>query len=129
MKIFFLFLLLLCFSPVQADVLFADGLINGKPVTFLVDTGADEISIPYRQAIQLGIPVFSGQRAESMTASGKVGIYKLKLKTVTLGRVTLRDVDAHISLQESGEQTILLGMSFLGRVTAVFDHGILKIWP
>lgn len=108
---------------------FVDGYIGNHPVRFMVDTGASEVSIPYRRAIELGIPVFGGQRAESRTASGTVGIYKIRLDAITVGAVTVRDVAAHVSLNESGTQEILLGMSFLRSVNLSMREGIVTIGP
>jgi len=107
--------------------LYVNGYIGNKPVRFLVDTGATEVSIPYKRAIALGIPVFAGQRGESTTASGQVGIYKIRLASIAVGDVTVHNVAAHVSLNESGSQDILLGMSFLRHVTLVLRNGALTI--
>jgi clan AA aspartic protease (TIGR02281 family) len=107
--------------------LYVDGYIGDKPVRFLVDTGATEVSIPYKRAIELGIPVFAGQRGESTTASGQVGIYKIRLASIAVGNATVRNVAAQVSLNDSGSQDILLGMSFLRHVTLVLRNGALTI--
>jgi clan AA aspartic protease (TIGR02281 family) len=109
--------------------LYVNGYIGDKPVRFLVDTGATEVSIPYKRAIELGIPVFAGQRGEGTTASGQVGIYRIRLASIAVGDVTVRNVAAHVSLNESGSQDILLGMSFLRHVTLVLRNGALTIGP
>jgi clan AA aspartic protease (TIGR02281 family) len=119
--------LLLPGVPVQAGVVFVDGMIEDKPVRFVVDTGADEISIPYAEAIRMGLPVFAGPRTESTTASGPVGVYRLTLASVTVGTVTLHDVAAHVSESDLGAQVVLLGMSFLGRVNVCLLQGKLQI--
>lgn len=95
----------------------------------MIDTGASEVSIPYKKAIELGIPVFAGQRAESITASGRVGVYKIRLTSITVGNVTVRNVAAHVSLNESGSQEVLLGMSFLRNVSVVIRNGTVTIGP
>jgi len=107
--------------------LYVNGYIGNKPARFLVDTGATEVSIPYKRAIELGIPVFAGQRGQSTTASGQVGIYKIQLASITVGNVTVHNVAADVSLNESGSQDILLGMSFLRHVTLVLRNGALTI--
>lgn len=109
--------------------LYVDGYIGDKPVRFLVDTGATEVSIPYKKAIELGIPVFAGKRGEGTTASGHVGIYRIRLASIAVGGVTVRNVAAHVSLNDSGSQDVLLGMSFLRHVTMVLRNGALTIGP
>lgn len=116
------------FFPTQAlsadhGVIIVDGQINEAPVHFLVDTGADEILIPYTQAIRMGLPVFAGERIESTTASGPVGTYKLTLDSVTVGTVTLHNVAARVSESDLGVQYVLLGMSFLRQVKMCIVYG------
>ena len=110
-------------------VIFVDGRINDSPVRFLVDTGADEILIPYAQAIRMGLPVFAGERIESTTASGPVGTYKLNLDAVTVGAVTLHNVAARVSESDLGVQYVLLGMSFLRQVKMCIVYGQVVISP
>jgi aspartyl protease family protein len=104
-------------------VIFVDGRINDAPVRFIVDTGADEILIPYAQAIRMGLPVFAGERIKSTTASGPIGTYKLTLDSVTVGTVTLHDVAARVSESDLGVQYVLLGMSFLRQVKMCIVYG------
>lgn len=108
-------------------IIFVDGRINDAPVRFVVDTGADEILIPYAEAIRMGLPVFAGERIESTTASGQVGTYKLTLDTVTVGKITLHNVAARVSESDLGVQYVLLGMSFLGRVRMCVINGQVQI--
>jgi aspartyl protease family protein len=124
-------LALLVLSPPSfaEEVPYVNGFIGTKPVRFMVDTGASEVSIPYRRAIELGIPVFAGRRSESKTASGSVGIYRIKLPAVTVGSVTVQNVAAHVALNESGSQDILLGMSFLKYVSVSMRGGMVAIGP
>lgn len=125
-----LFLLLLLAGPSLASpgVILVDGQINDSPVRFLLDTGADEILIPYAEAIRMGLPVFAGERTESKTASTPVGTYKLTLDSVTVGKVTLHNVAARVSESDLGVQYVLLGMSFLGRakVCMVYGHVVIS---
>lgn len=128
MKILALLLSLWAYTAAaDPGVLFVDGFINEEPVRFLVDTGADEISIPYAEAIRMGLPVFEGRRLESNTASGTVGVYRIMLDSVTVAGVTVKNVAAHVSESDLGVQTVLLGMSFLGRVKVCFDRGKMNV--
>jgi len=116
-------------SAPTEGVPYVNGFIGNKPVRFMVDTGASEVSIPYKKAIDLGIPVFAGQRAEFSTASGRVGVYRVRLESITVGNITVRNVAAHVALNESGTQDVLLGMSFLRYVSLVMRHGTVAIGP
>jgi aspartyl protease family protein len=115
-------------APMEG-VLYINGYIGNKPVRFIVDTGASEVTIPYKRAIELGIPVFEGQRVETSTASGHMGAYKIQLVSVTVGNATVRNVAATVSLNESGTQDVLLGMSYLRYVSLVIRNGTLTIGP
>ncbi|MBO6686421.1 MAG: TIGR02281 family clan AA aspartic protease, partial [Parvibaculum sp.] len=56
------------------------------------------------------------------TANGIIHAARVKLDKVTVGGITLRDVDASVS-RGSGLGTSLLGMSFLGRLDSVEVRG------
>ncbi|GMR07688.1 MAG: TIGR02281 family clan AA aspartic protease [Gammaproteobacteria bacterium] len=92
------------------------GSINGYTVKFMVDTGATTIAMNAFQAKRLGlkykrkgIPVRVG------TANGVALGYKLKLNTVKLGNITVRNVET-IVLEGGSPSEVLLGMSFLSEV-------------
>lgn len=91
----------------------SEGAVNGLPVRFLVDTGATLVAIPAAQARRLGIDYQRGQRGQSQTAAGMVPVYRVTLDSVSLGEITLHQVDAVVL--ESTMDVALLGMSFLNR--------------
>jgi aspartyl protease family protein len=86
------------------------GMINGKEVVFLVDTGATDVSVPAHLAEYLGLR--PGRTAYAQTANGVVTIAETQIETISIGEIRLRDVDANLNPGMQGEQ-ILLGMSFL----------------
>jgi aspartyl protease family protein len=94
--------------------LVADGIVNGVPIRFAVDTGATFITLPGRDAARLGLDYRKGQKLVMETANGDVAAYRLKLDTVSVGNVVLNDVDAVI-LEGDSLSIALLGMSFLNR--------------
>lgn len=97
------------------------GSINGLPVKFLVDTGASSIAMNADQARRLGIDFRGrGEPAAVMTASRLEPAYRVSLKTVTVGSITLRDVAA-VVLDGAQPSDPLLGMSFLGRLHMAND--------
>jgi len=95
--------------------LVADGEVNGKPIRFVVDTGATLITLSAREATRLGLEYQSGQKTMIATANGEVAAYRLKLATVRVGEMSVHDVDAVIA-ETSSLSVALLGMSFLNRV-------------
>ncbi len=97
---------------------YADGTINSYPVRFLVDTGANTIAISSDLARRIGIKLSDGQPWIANTAGGMVRMVRIKLDRVSVGDITLRDVDAGVILG-SHPDTPLLGMSFLGEVDMV----------
>lgn len=88
----------------------ADGFINGERVSFLLDTGASDISVPGDLAEKLGLQ--RGPAQQYNTANGLITGYLTRLDSVRLGDIELRDVRASINPREQGDE-LLLGMSFL----------------
>jgi aspartyl protease family protein len=92
------------------------GSINGLPVNFMVDTGATLIAMNEQQAKRLGIDFrLTGKIGQVATASDITKAYQVKLKTVKVGQIMLRNVDA-IVMEGPHPSPALLGMSFLGRI-------------
>jgi len=94
---------------------YANGQVNGGSVRFLVDTGATMVALPARDADRLGIDYQKGRRGLIQTANGPTMAYRIKLDQVTLGGITLQNVDA-VVIGGRGLGIALLGMSFLNRV-------------
>jgi aspartyl protease family protein len=93
----------------------SSGSINGSSVRFLVDTGATMVSMSVDEARRAGVNYLAGELGYSQTANGVTPVYKVKLAQVTLGDITLRDVDGVVH-QNSALPVVLLGMSFLGKL-------------
>lgn len=93
---------------------FAQGSINGEPLRFLVDTGATFISLGATDARRARIDLSKGERGTTMTANGVVRVWKVRLASVKVGNITLRDVEA--TVHEHDLPIALLGMSFLNRM-------------
>lgn len=88
----------------------APGLINGKPVIFLLDTGATTISVPQKVADSIGL--VGRYKQQVRTANGMIEVSQTRLTTVTLGGITLNDIQGHIN-PHMESNTVLLGMSFM----------------
>jgi len=91
----------------------ADGEINGRPVTFLLDTGATWVALPATLARELGLK--RGAAVALQTASGTSVGYQTRLESVRLGPIVMRDVGALIT-DGMDAGTVLLGMNFLKRL-------------
>ncbi|HWH84810.1 MAG TPA: TIGR02281 family clan AA aspartic protease [Burkholderiaceae bacterium] len=101
------------------------GSINGRAVTFLVDTGATYVSMGAAQARDLGVDVTKGQRGTSSTANGRIDIYKVRLDALRVGDVQLYDIDALVS--EQPMPAVLLGNSALMRFQMRRDNDTLTL--
>ncbi len=94
----------------------AVGTINGRTVRFLLDTGATNVAMNKAQAKQLGVDYrMKGKPVIISTASEDVKGYRVKLKSVSLGRIKQRNVEAMV-IDGYHPGPILLGMSFLGKL-------------
>jgi aspartyl protease family protein len=89
----------------------ANGSINGRSVTFMVDTGATFVSMGADEAERLGVAYANGQRGMSSTANGNMVVYRVKLASVRIGDVVLYDIDALVSREPM--RAVLLGNSYL----------------
>lgn len=106
----------------------AEGEINGRPVLFLLDTGATRVSMSSTLAQQLGLP--SGPAVTIQTANGTALGYQTRLDVVRLGKIEVHGVSALVTAGLDGD-TVLLGMSFLKQLefTQRGDELILKLLP
>lgn len=105
---------------------YAQGRINGRPVDFLVDTGATIIAMNRPMAEKLGIRYEDGEAITVSTANGMAKAYRVKLKSVRIGEVELKNVDASVS-PGNFPSKILLGNSFLSRVNMSTENGLLVL--
>lgn len=103
---------------------FSPGRINNKPVNLLVDTGATTVAINSMMSEQLGIDYKHGEQVTVSTASGTARGYKIVLSSVSIGNVTVNNVDA-IIISGAYPQEILLGNSYLAKVDFKVESGVL----
>jgi aspartyl protease family protein len=92
----------------------SNGMINGANVQFLVDTGASSVAMDRNTAVRAGIDLSKGEMGMSSTANGVVQVVRVKISKVTIGDVTLLDVDG--TVLPAGMPVVLLGMSLLNRM-------------
>ena len=107
--------------PETSGHYFVEGLVNGVPVRFMVDTGATIIGMNSIVANRIGLDYRKqGRPGFVNTAGGTVPTYYIKLNNVTVGDITLYNVDASI-IEGSSPREALLGMSFLGHLNMKRD--------
>lgn len=86
------------------------GTVNGRPVTFLLDTGATLVSVPAHLAGELGLR--AGAPQQSITANGTVTTRATRLESLAFGPFDLRGVPASLN-PGMWDNQILMGMSVL----------------
>lgn len=93
------------------------GLVNGRTVDFIVDTGASHVVLGEPDARRLGLDFErTGTATQVATAAGVVQAYLVRFDRVRVGEVELRNVEGSVLPGTAGPPYALLGMSFLGRL-------------
>jgi aspartyl protease family protein len=93
---------------------FTNGTINGSSVQFMVDTGATSVAMDRATAIRAGIDLSKGEIGYTGTANGTVEMVRVKIAKISVGDVTMFDVDGVVL--PASMPILLLGMSFLNRM-------------
>jgi clan AA aspartic protease (TIGR02281 family) len=92
-----------------------EAVVNGAPVTFLVDTGASNIVLTMEDAERLGFRPESLRFTERFaSANGEVRAAPVVLRELRIGQFSVFDMPA--SVNEAPLRVSLLGMSFLRRL-------------
>lgn len=96
----------------------ANARVNNGRVYFLVDTGASTVALTLNDAKKSGIKTRDlVYNVPISTAGGRNYAASVKLKSVSIGGITIRDVEAMVV--PDGLTTSLLGMSYLGELQKV----------
>jgi aspartyl protease family protein len=94
----------------------ADAEVNGKPVHFLVDTGATAVALTPQDAERLGFRAKDLKYGYDVTtAGGGTRAAAITLASVSINGAKLENVQALVV--SDGLDVSLLGMSYLGRLT------------
>lgn len=103
------------------------GMINGRVVEFLVDTGANTVSMNREDAKRLGIDYRRfGETGYSATANGAVKNWRLLLDKVKVGGIIVTSVEASVRDNDDAIP-VLLGMSFLSRIKMEHEQNRLRL--
>ncbi len=101
----------------------ADARINGRPLRMMVDTGASMVLIPFERAAAIGIdPELLRFSMLVSTANGTTTVAPVRLTTVQVGPIVVRDVEAAVA-RRNRLATPLLGMSFIEEMTETTFRG------
>ena len=103
----------------------AAGSINGKPVNFMVDTGATTIALSQGEANRIGLDWKRGRPGLSSTANGPVPVYAVNLSSVRVGSVEIANVAAVVLPSDMPQ--VLLGNSFLNRFSMRRDSDVMRL--
>ncbi len=87
------------------------GQVNSRPAQFLVDTGASSVGIGVADAERMGLKYKQGQAVEVATANGVARGWQVRLSSIRLNDVEVRDVDAVVT--PFAMPFVLLGNSYL----------------
>ena len=112
--------------PDSLGMYYVKGKINGVATSFLVDTGATFITMSGNHASLLKIDYRQGIPSSAQTAAAVVPVWQIKLDSVSIGGIELRNVEAIVI---AGEQpaNVLLGNSFLRRTDMQQAGSVLEI--
>jgi aspartyl protease family protein len=104
----------------------AEGSINNRSVSFMVDTGATTVAMSQADADRIGLK-FRDKPPSGMvsTANGTVPAHKVMLNAVRVGNVQVFNVEATIIPQNM--PYILLGNSFLTRFQMKRENDVLTL--
>ncbi len=93
--------------------------VNGADIDVMVDTGASMVALPYEDAERAGIYIRDGDYTGYVsTANGRARVAPVTLGSVSIGNITVRNVEAVVS-EPGALQVTLLGMTFLSRLDRV----------
>jgi len=101
------------------------GQINGKAVSFMIDTGATAIAMGQADADRIGLSYKNAPRGFAGTANGRIPVNIVALSSVRIGDVEVANVEAVV--MPSTMQHILLGNSFLARFQMKRDNDTMRL--
>jgi aspartyl protease family protein len=112
----------------QGGHFFVEAEVEGRKITFMIDTGASDVALTQDDARSLGITPSEREFTRAyQTANGIARGAPVTLDSIAVGPIDLRNVEG--SVVEGQMQVSLLGMSFLNRLSGyqvVGDRLILK---
>ena len=101
-----------------------DVMLNGKaPIQMVFDTGAGPTTLPAPVASKLNLKP-TGRTVPLVVADGtKIMAKEMIIRSVTVGRLTVKDVTCVVMPKDKGDVAPLLGQSFLQRFDFKYTQG------
>ena len=84
--------------------------VNGRPIKFLIDSGATMTTIGRLTAVDAGVAVSTERNQVVRTGNGIVRVASGRAATLTVGPIGRSDVGLHIA---DGDELNVLGMNYL----------------
>jgi aspartyl protease family protein len=106
---------------------YAEGTVGGKPVMFMVDTGASTVTIS--EAFARTAALDAGTPTTFQTANGTLQGRIVQDVPVTLGPISVSGVRVGVGLVGGGPDEALLGQSFLGKFDILMADDKLTLRP
>jgi aspartyl protease family protein len=101
--------------------------VDGRPIDFMVDTGASSVVLRESSAAKLGIfPRPSEYIGRTSTANGIAKFAPVRLNRIEVNGINVYDVNAAV-MPDEALGVNLLGMTFLSRVKFSHDRGRLVL--
>ena len=104
----------------------AQGAINGQAIPVLVDTGAFSVAISQTTAQQLGLSLPVDRVIQVSTASGEANAYPVTFDSVSVGEITLTQVEGVI-VEGDAPGHVLLGQTFLNQINISQQAGFMLL--
>ncbi len=96
--------------------------VNSSRVQFLVDTGASDVALTYRDAERAGLEPWNlDYNIPYRTANGTAYGARVQIQSITVGDIKIYNVEG--SVMKDGMDVSLLGMSFLDRLSSYEVRG------
>jgi aspartyl protease family protein len=93
-----------------------DGRVEGRRLTFMIDTGASVVALNESSAADLGVrPTPADYKVAVATANGTVRAARARLDRIAIGDLVVHDVEALV-LPDTALSENLLGLSYLSRL-------------
>lgn len=112
--------------PDARGMYYVEGKINGAATRFLVDTGATYVTLSGDKALSLDIDFFKGSPGTAETASAVIQVWQVRLNTVDIGGILVRNVEATV-IEGNQPFDVLLGNSFLRRTRMQQAGSVLEL--
>ncbi len=101
------------------------GMINGRSVQFMVDTGATRVALSHAEAKRIGLDLSRAERGMTATANGNVPVLLVTLGALRVGEVVVNNVPAVVV--PAPMPHVLLGNSFLQRFQMRRDNDVMRL--